>query len=469
MAERDPADKTRKFAQKVVELQNENRIRVLPHKQQEGAQGQYYSESGTGRFGADLQVPSVEKVQPTVRRQPEGTDGDYLGSAHPDRVVDRPQPMTSEQAAYIKNMEQEQEDNRVRNIVTKPFHFADDWAKRKGQEMSGGLSDATKEKVRAIAHRYAQWADPKGSRDAEAASQPRDAGEMRVGSDYSGAIPLLEPHGTELHEDGLRRAGVQEPVRSVPTASLSGTSSVRQRPPSGMQAPEATAAPLQTHTRPMTLDELEAYAKSLQASQQVQNQAQLDAGPSLHGAIDHGTINPYGREIVDNHDGTSSTVRSMSYGSDGKETLVPTAYEGSVHSDEDSIRHAEATGENLGTYRRPEDATRAAMALHDDYAAGKYDAPGQSKIRKSLEGRNKRTPYDASDTVGGDIESLGPSGQGNQDYPDYNFIKSGSPNDVAEAFASDKNAISPKTEAYMRSNGLWTQNTDDLLARRGLR
>ncbi len=83
-----------------------------------------------------------------------------------------------------------------------------------------------------------------------------------------------------------------------------------------------------------------------------------------------------------------------------------------------------------------------------------------------------RSHHDSNEYPGGrdyDNESLGPSGQENQDVPDYNFIKSGSPNDVSEAFAAHPQAISPGTEAFMRREDLWGQNTDDLLKRRGQR
>ncbi len=69
---------------------------------------------------------------------------------------------------------------------------------------------------------------------------------------------------------------------------------------------------------------------------------------------------------------------------------------------------------------------------------------------------------------GGDVESLGPSGEMNYDEPDYNFIKSGSPLDVATAKETHPGAISPQTEAYMRREGMWGDKTDALLRDRGL-
>lgn len=68
----------------------------------------------------------------------------------------------------------------------------------------------------------------------------------------------------------------------------------------------------------------------------------------------------------------------------------------------------------------------------------------------------------------GDEESLGPSGAGNREYPDYNFIHSSSPLNVATALEADRAAITPRTEAYMRREGMWSGNTDALLRERGL-
>ncbi len=67
-------------------------------------------------------------------------------------------------------------------------------------------------------------------------------------------------------------------------------------------------------------------------------------------------------------------------------------------------------------------------------------------------------------------ENMGPSGEGNRDYPDYNFFKSKeSPLDTSTALETNAAAITPETEAYMRREGLWTDKTDKLLQDRGVR
>ncbi len=248
MAERDPADKTRKFAQEVVKLKDRE------------------------------------------KRQPEGTDGDYSGAANVYEYS-KPEPMTPEQAAYIKNMEQEQQDRRVRDIVTKPFHMADNWAQRKGEELSKGISQATKDKVNAVAHRYAQFIDPNNLRNPVVTPEPVHLGDVRVGSDLTGsenwsAGSLAQPQGTELHWEGLKQAA---PTKNQ-GASFSGPTPKFSSEPSGMGG-TAKGAP-RTPARAMTDKELSDYADKLKAAQDVQHEALLGAGPATGDRDANGTVLP---------------------------------------------------------------------------------------------------------------------------------------------------------------------------------
>lgn len=70
------------------------------------------------------------------------------------------------------------------------------------------------------------------------------------------------------------------------------------------------------------------------------------------------------RYKAQNPDGSISTVRTMSIGTDQGEVLIPTVINGRVVSDEEAIRHFETTGENFGTFRTPDEATAYAQALH---------------------------------------------------------------------------------------------------------
>lgn len=71
---------------------------------------------------------------------------------------------------------------------------------------------------------------------------------------------------------------------------------------------------------------------------------------------------------VDNGDGTVSTVRTISIGTDKGEVLIPTVIDGRVVSDEEAIAHYNETGENFGTFATSEDADAYAEQLHQAHA-----------------------------------------------------------------------------------------------------
>jgi len=106
------------------------------------------------------------------------------------------------------------------------------------------------------------------------------------------------------------------------------------------------------------------------------------------GLLEAGNIDLGKRPIVKNKDGSTSTVRSMSFEQDGKEILVPTVSEdGKIMTDDEAIAEYKKTGKNLGVFKTSEDATKYAKQLHDDYANGKipgYKAVGQQATPESV-------------------------------------------------------------------------------------
>lgn len=84
------------------------------------------------------------------------------------------------------------------------------------------------------------------------------------------------------------------------------------------------------------------------------------------GMVQQGNINLFNRPSVKNADGTISTVRTISIGTDEGEVLIPTVSDdGRVMSDDEAIDTFERTGKHLGVFNNPDDATAYAEKLHD--------------------------------------------------------------------------------------------------------
>lgn len=131
-------------------------------------------------------------------------------------------------------------------------------------------------------------------------------------------------------------------------------------------APDGRKVRLTGATPPTEQALQEIFGKLPTSTDAPQPQAPTGAGPRVPG-----NINLAVRPRVDNRDGTSSTFRSISIGTDEGEVLIPTVVNGRVVSDDDAIKHYRQTGEHLGIFDSPDSATAYAEALHQREASGK--------------------------------------------------------------------------------------------------
>jgi hypothetical protein len=86
------------------------------------------------------------------------------------------------------------------------------------------------------------------------------------------------------------------------------------------------------------------------------------------GMVTPGNIDIHHRPVVQNADGTISTVRSISIEVDGKEVLIPTVVGDRVVSNDEAIKHYKQTGEHLGVFDTVANANAYAESLHQQQA-----------------------------------------------------------------------------------------------------
>jgi hypothetical protein len=88
------------------------------------------------------------------------------------------------------------------------------------------------------------------------------------------------------------------------------------------------------------------------------------------GELERGNIDLYSRPVVNNPDGSISTVASMSANFDGREYVLPTISDDGRHMPEtEAVDVFRKSGKHLGAFDTPDNATAFAQWLHDQQAA----------------------------------------------------------------------------------------------------
>jgi hypothetical protein len=105
-----------------------------------------------------------------------------------------------------------------------------------------------------------------------------------------------------------------------------------------------------------------------------------------------------------NPDGSTSSVRSMSFGDDsGREVLVPTVTDdGRIASDDEAIQQYAKTGRTLGRFGSPDEADAFAQALHESEARRLTKLSPTQLLFASMARAQKPANFDLGGTVGPD-------------------------------------------------------------------
>lgn len=131
------------------------------------------------------------------------------------------------------------------------------------------------------------------------------------------------------------------------------------------------------------------WLKQQNALRQLGEQQQLTPEQArLVGLVTPGNIDLTQRvnPLTWNPDGSYSTLRSSSFGTDQGEVLVPTVVNRQIVPDQQALAQYQQTGQHLGVFRSPDDADRYGQYIHQrladlyDQRKQQWDAALQAKV-----------------------------------------------------------------------------------------